>query len=81
MAISPQVENGESLRLVGDPNHGDVVLCTESRTFEVKRVETTNAVCLVPPAPKDRSAAFYVETIKNDFFEVQLALTPAPDAL
>lgn len=57
-------------RIIGDITN-DAVLCTFNKTYEIKKVETSNAVCLVPSIPLDRPAIFGIDSIKNDFFEVR----------
>ncbi len=58
------------MRLVGDPAAEDTVLCTADRTYSIKRVETSNAVCIAPPVFDGK---YIIEAIKNEFFEVKLS--------
>lgn len=60
-------------RIIGDTNN-DAVLCTGDKTYEIKKVETSNAVCMVPSIPHGAPSVFCIESIKNDFFEVRPAL-------
>lgn len=57
--------------MVGDDDN-DAVLCTPDKTFEIKKVETSNAVCMVPPIPSGAPMQFTIEAIKDDFFELRL---------
>lgn len=60
------ITTGEQLRLIGnDTNHA--VLCTDTKTYAIKKVETSNSVFLV--APSD-SKKFTVETLHQDYYEV-----------
>ena len=68
------MQNG-NVRLVGDTT-GDAVLCTADKTYEIKKVETSNAVCMVPSIPLGAPASFCIESIMNDFFEVRRARRP-----
>ena len=43
------VQAGDNLRLIGEVN-GDTVLCTRSRTFGLKKVETSNHIFFVGPS-------------------------------
>jgi sister chromatid cohesion protein DCC1 len=67
-----QLQTGGA-RLVGDGDN-DAVLCTADKTYEVKKVETSNAVCMVPPVPHGAPLPlqFCIEAIKDDFFELRL---------
>jgi hypothetical protein len=40
-------------RLVGD-ERSDAVLCTSSKTYAIKKVETSNSIYLVPPSSQMR---------------------------
>ncbi len=56
MEVPPEViafvkENKGDLKLIGSTeSNADVVLCTGDKTYSVKKVETSNAVFLVPPS-------------------------------
>lgn len=71
-----QLQSGEA-RIVGDDGC-DAVLCTADKTYEIKKVETSNAVCLVPTVARDAPAAYCIEAIKNDFFEVSSTVLTIP---
>lgn len=56
----------EQLRLIGDEtNHA--VLCTDSKTYAIKKVETSNSVFLVAPSDNKR---FNIESLHQDYYEV-----------
>lgn len=54
-------------RLVGDETV-DVVLCTSSKTYSIKRVETSNSMYLVPPSSNPE--AFSVAKSYHEYYEV-----------
>jgi hypothetical protein len=63
-AITPN----DQLRLIGsDTNHA--VLCTDSKTYAIKKVETSNSVFLVSPSEDKR---FKIESLHHDYYEVIL---------
>ena len=64
-----QIRN-DGVRIVGSEDN-DAVLCTPNKTYEIKKVETSNAVCIVPPIAHDTEDVFDIVTIKNDFFELK----------
>ena len=43
------IEKGEKVCLKGSEGKNDAVLCTEKKTYQMKKVETSNTVLLVPP--------------------------------
>jgi hypothetical protein len=60
------IESGEKLRLIGDDtNHA--VLCTESKTYAIKKVETSNSVFLVAPSDDKK---FTIESLHQTYYEV-----------
>jgi hypothetical protein len=54
------------MRIVGE-QQGDAVLCSSSRTYAIKKVETSNSVYLVPPS---QSENFVIESKHFFFYEV-----------
>jgi hypothetical protein len=54
------------MRIVGE-QQGDAVLCSSSRTYVIKKVETSNSVYLVPPS---QSENFVIESKHFFFYEV-----------
>jgi hypothetical protein len=64
-----QVDSGGDLRIIGDEN-SDAVFCTLNKTYSIKKVETSNAVCLVPPIPQGDGPVFFIEAIKQYYYEV-----------
>lgn len=75
--IVKAIESGSVLRLVGDSTAEDAVLCTGDRTYSIKRVETSNSVCIAPPVFDGR---YIIEALKNEFFEVKQT-APRPESL
>jgi hypothetical protein len=56
----------EKIRLIGDDtNHA--VLCTDDKTYAIKKVETSNSVFLVAPSDDKR---FTIESLHQDYYEV-----------
>lgn len=58
---------GAGCRLVGD-NTVDVVLCTSSKTYSIKKVEISNSVYLVPPSLDPN--IFCVQNPHREYYEV-----------
>ena len=60
------ISSANELRIIGDDtNHA--VLCTDSNTFTIKKVETSNSVFLVAPSDDKR---FSIESLHHDYYEV-----------
>lgn len=59
---------GRSLKLIGD-RKGDAVLCSNNKTFSVKKVETSNSVFLVPPSD---SNTFKIESRISFYYELKV---------
>lgn len=59
---------------------GDAVLCSPSRTYAMKRVETSNTVCLSPPLfrlsgdSSDAESCIHITEVKHDYYEVRCPL-------
>jgi hypothetical protein len=62
------VNSGSALTLKGTEGVSDAVLCTENKTYSLKKVETSNTVFLVPPS----SDRFQVVSKSAQFYEVHL---------
>ena len=63
-SISPN----EELRFIGDDtNHA--VFCTDSKTYAIKKVETSNSVFLVAPSEDQH---FTIKSLHQDYYEVCL---------
>lgn len=60
------VNSGSALTLKGTEGVSDAVLCTENKTYSLKKVETSNTVFLVPPS----SDRFQVVSKSAQFYEV-----------
>ena len=59
---------GQQLRLIGDDsNHA--VLCTDAKTFAIKKVETSNSVFLVAPSEDQK---FTVQSMHQTYYEVRV---------
>lgn len=58
------------MRLVGEEGM-EAVLCTDSETYAVVRVETSNDVLLVPPAAEGDVHAFEVTARCKYYYEVR----------
>ncbi len=69
------MDSGGDLRIIGDES-SDAVFCTMNKTYSIKKVETSNAVCLVPPIDKSDDPVFFIEVIKQDYYEVKLYFLP-----
>mmetsp|Transcript_9621 Transcript_9621/g.16770 ORF Transcript_9621/g.16770 Transcript_9621/m.16770 type:complete len:434 (-) Transcript_9621:589-1890(-) len=70
------VEKGEELSIVGDCA-AEAVLCSGSKTYGMKRVETSNCVFFVPPSA---SGEFSICSSASDYYELQL-IVPKLDTL
>jgi sister chromatid cohesion protein DCC1 len=64
----------EGCRLVGD-ERSDAVLCTSSKTYSIKKVETSNSIYLVPPSSQSRvySTTTIGTSPYREYYEVLLA--------
>ena len=63
------IEQAGEFRLVGDIS-GDVVLCTDTTTYSLKKVETSNSMCIVPPR-RSPDEAHSITSIKKEYYEVR----------
>jgi hypothetical protein len=61
-------ENGETLCFKGDENSGSMVACTSSNTFNVRRVESSNATLLAPRNFSEKTLK--VESGASCFYEL-----------
>jgi len=59
------VNSGGDLTLKGTEGVSDAVLCTSSKTYTLKKVETSNSVFLVPPSASD----FEIVSKSSQFYE------------
>lgn len=66
--VAEYVEKGGHLEIKGKEDGKDAVLCTDSLTFEIKKVENSNTLYLVSPC-NDNS--FPIEGASTAFYEVQ----------
>ncbi len=62
------VKSGQNLKIVGDANKGDTVLCSDDRTYSLRKVETSNHIFLVPPCNKHE---FSLESQIKDYYEIK----------
>lgn len=62
------ISSGQNLKIVGDPSKGDTVLCSEDRTFSLRKVETSNHIFLVPPSSDHE---FQLECSINEYYEIK----------
>ena len=53
--------------LIGEENN-EVVLCSHSRTYSIKKVETSNSIYLVPPSHQFNQ--FSVTSCHHEYYEV-----------
>lgn len=67
--ILKYIEQKGGFRLVGDTS-GDVVLCTDTTTYGLKKVETSNSMCIVPPR-RSSDEPHRVTSIKKEYYEVR----------
>ena len=71
MEVPPEViafvkENTGDLKLIGSTeSNADVVLCTRNKTYSVKKVETSNAVFLVPPSTSQKNEFELIGTVQE----------------
>lgn len=63
------IEQEGEIRLVGDIA-GDVVLCTDMTTYSLKKVETSNSMCIVPPR-RSPDEPHSIASIKKEYYEVR----------
>ena len=71
------IERGEALSIIGsnDTSKGgstDAVLCSQNKTFTIKKVETSNSVLIVPPSNEN---TYQIHSLSQYYYE--LKPTPA----
>lgn len=59
--------NEAGCRIVGD-NSSDAVLCTSSKTYSIKKVETSNSIYLVPPSSQPH--VYWLTPPHREYYEV-----------
>jgi hypothetical protein len=67
--VADAISSGEKICIRGSLSKSDAVLCTRTRTFTMKKVETSNAVYVVPPAQDHQPYIISHESIKC-YYEV-----------
>jgi hypothetical protein len=65
--VTEYIENGGHLELKGKEDGKDSVLCTDTMTFDIKKVENSNTLYIVSPS-NDNS--FPIEGSSTAFYEV-----------
>eukprot|EP01036_Dinobryon_divergens_P030394 gene30394-39634_t len=65
--ILKTVNIGHHIRIIGERKR-EAVLCTSSKTYSIKKVETSNTILLIPPS-KDNN--FHVSGICSDYYELK----------
>ena len=70
------IQDGHNLQLIGEAN-GDTVLCTGSKTYAIKKVETSNHIFFVGPSS---STEFALTSRTMDYYEVK-AIAPRIDQI
>ena len=70
--ILSYIQQQGELRLVGDAS-GDAVLCTDKVTYGLKKVETSNSMCIVAPR-KLNEAPHEICEIKKEYYEASILL-------
>lgn len=63
------IENGGHLEIKGKDDGKDTVVCTDSMTFDIKKVENSNTLYLVSPS-NDYKSPFVIEGASTAFYEV-----------
>lgn len=66
-SFSKEVLLGSS-RIVGDET-GHAAICSVSKTYNIKKVETSNSVYLVKPSESD---VFRLESLHHEYYEVYI---------
>ena len=71
------IERGETLSIIGsnDTSKGgttDAVLCSQNKTYTIKKVETSNSVLIVPPSDEN---TYQIHSLSQYYYE--LKPTPA----
>jgi hypothetical protein len=61
------LEMNQGCRIVGD-NTSEAVLCTSSKTYSIKKVETSNSIYLVPPSLQ--SQIYWLTQPYREYYEV-----------
>ena len=62
------IMSGQNLKIVGDTSKTDAVLCSDDRTYSIRKVETSNQIYLVPPSS---SSDFPLECGINEYYEIK----------
>ena len=69
MELLESVYKGESLFIKGSENALDAILCSENKTYNIKKVETSNSVFLIPPSA---SFKFEINSKSTEYYEVEI---------
>lgn len=67
--VTDAVLKGELVCMKGTQGLADAVICTTNKTYSIKKVETSNAVFLVPSATSDR---YDINSKASEYYEVKL---------
>ena len=62
------VATGEHLKIVGDDNKNDSVLCSNNKTYSIRKVETSNQIYLVKPSS---TCDFGIEGGIKEYYEIK----------
>ena len=65
--VTEYIENGGHLELKGKEGGKDSVLCTDTMTFDIKKVENSNTLYIVSPSNENN---FPIEGASTAFYEV-----------
>ena len=75
--MAKSIERGETLSIIGsnETSKGgttDAVLCSQNKTYTIKKVETSNSVLIVPPSDEN---TYQIHSLSQYYYE--LKPTPA----
>lgn len=65
--ILKSVNIGNHIRIIGERKR-EAVLCTRSKTYSIKKVETSNTILLIPPSTDNN---FHVSGKCSDYYELK----------
>ena len=65
--ILKSINIGQNIRIIGERKR-EAVLCTQSKTYSIKKVETSNTILLIPPSTDNN---FSVSGICSDYYELK----------
>ena len=66
--LAAKVMQGENLKLVGEVDGADTVLCTGSKTYSMKKVETSNTIFVIGGS---ETSEFELTSRCSDYYEIR----------